>query len=68
VTLSARLAATDAAGDRVGGGVSVLLSEHALQLSAVTELEQGLVEGFNNRVYLRATSAAARCWPTPSWW
>jgi len=58
VTLSARLAATDAAGDRVGGGVSVLLSEHALQLSAVTELEQGLVEGFNNRVYLRATSAA----------
>jgi hypothetical protein len=57
VTLSGRLAATDAAGDRVVGGASVLLTEHALQVSAVTELQDGLVEGFNNRVYLRATSA-----------
>jgi hypothetical protein len=58
VTLAARLGATDPAGDRVDGRASVLLVEHILQVSAVTELEEGLVEGFNNRVYLRATSAA----------
>jgi hypothetical protein len=58
VTLAARVAATDAAGDRVAGSASVLLTEHALQVSGVTELEDGLVEGFNNRIYLRATTAA----------
>jgi hypothetical protein len=63
VTLSARLSATDAAGDRVAASASVLLTEHALQVSAVTELEEGLVEGFNNRVYLRATSAAGAVLP-----
>lgn len=55
-TLSASVAATDPAGDRVGGGLSLLLSEDPLQVTAVTELGDGLVEGFNNRMYLRATT------------
>jgi hypothetical protein len=58
VTLAARVTVTDATGDRVAGSAGVLLTEHAIQVSAVTELEDGLVEGFNNRVYLRATSPA----------
>lgn len=57
-TLVARLAATDPAKDRVEGSFAVLLSEDAIQVSAVTELDEGLVQGFNNRIYLRVTSAA----------
>ncbi len=62
-TLSAALTATDAAGDRVQGGVTLLLSEDAIAVSAVTELVDGLVESFNNRVYLRATTADGRVLP-----
>ena len=58
VTLAARIGASDAAGDRVEGSASVQLSEDALQVAAVTELDDGLVQGFNNRLYLRATTAA----------
>ncbi len=54
-TLTASIAATDPAGDRVVGVSSLLLSEDALQVAAVTELEGGLVESNNNRVYLRVT-------------
>lgn len=57
-TLFARLAATDPAKDRVEGSASVLLSEDAIAVSAVTELDDGLVQGFNNRIYLRVTSAS----------
>jgi hypothetical protein len=60
VTLGARIAATDAAGDHVEGGVALLLSHDAIQVSAVTELSDGLVAGFNNRVYLRVTSPDGR--------
>ncbi|MCX5742310.1 MAG: MG2 domain-containing protein [Proteobacteria bacterium] len=56
VTLTARLAARDAAGDRVEGSLTILLSQDGLQVSAVTELDNGLVQGFNNRVYLRVTT------------
>jgi hypothetical protein len=56
-TLSARIAATDAAGDRVESSAQVLLSQDAIAVSAVTELGGGLQQGFNNRVYLRATRA-----------
>ena len=59
-TLRGAIAATDAAGDRVSGGVSVLLSKDNIAVSTVTELADGLVEGFNNRLYLRATTAAGR--------
>jgi hypothetical protein len=61
--LTAGVVAKDAAGDRVEGAVSLLLSEDALAVSAVTELEDGLVAGFSNRVYLRATTADGRVLP-----
>ena len=63
VVLSASIAATDAAGDRVVGGASLLLSEDAIKVEAITDLTGGLVEGFNNRVYLRVTSADGRPLP-----
>ncbi|HSP80011.1 MAG TPA: MG2 domain-containing protein, partial [Myxococcaceae bacterium] len=62
-TLHAWLSATDAAGDVVQGSAAVLLSEEALAVSAVTELEDGLVEGYGNRLYLRATTADGRLLP-----
>ncbi|PTL81641.1 MG2 domain-containing protein [Vitiosangium sp. GDMCC 1.1324] len=62
-TLSAYLSATDPAGDHVQGGASVLLAEDALSVSAVTELSDGLVEGYSNRVYLRATTADGQLLP-----
>lgn len=60
VTLVANLAAVDDSGDRVEGGASILLSEDAIKVDAVSELEGGLVEGYNNRLYLRATTADGR--------
>ena len=56
-TLHADFQATDEAKDRVTSSVDLLLSEHAIQVEAMTELEGGLVQGYNNRVYLRATTA-----------
>lgn len=58
--LNARIGAVDASGDRVEGHASVLLSEDALGIEAVSELADGLVEGFNNRLFLRATTADGR--------
>lgn len=58
VTLVGTVVATDPAGDRVTGAVRVLLAEDAIDVSAVTEMSgDRLVEGVNNRVYLRATTA-----------
>lgn len=57
-TLSAVVDAVDPAGDRVQGALSLLLSQDRIQVQAVTELGEGLVEDANNRVYLRATTAA----------
>ncbi|MCB9777234.1 MAG: hypothetical protein H6742_01555 [Alphaproteobacteria bacterium] len=59
-TLFARIEAIDPAGDMVTGAASVLLSEDPIAVQAVTELGDGLVQGFNNRVYLRATTADGR--------
>jgi hypothetical protein len=59
-TLAARLAALDAAGDRVEGTTAILLSEDLIAVDAVTEFQGGLVEGLNNRVFLRATTADGR--------
>ncbi len=56
VTLTARIAAVDPAGDRVEGAAAVLLSEDGILVSAVTEIGDGLVEGFNNRIYIRVTT------------
>ncbi|MCE9673074.1 MG2 domain-containing protein [Myxococcus stipitatus] len=62
-TLSAVVSARDAAGDRVAGAVRLLLVEDSLSVSAVTELADGLVEGFNNRVYLRVQTPDGRVLP-----
>ncbi len=59
-TLSAAIGAVDASGDRVEGGASVLLSQDLIAVTGVTELAGGLVEGFNNRLFLRATTADGR--------
>lgn len=55
-TLSARIGAIDPAGDRVEGRAQVLLARDGLSVSAVTELGDGLVEGFNNRLYVRVAT------------
>ncbi|MCK5797342.1 MAG: hypothetical protein KAI47_09175, partial [Deltaproteobacteria bacterium] len=61
VTLNARIAAIDPAGDRVAGSVNVLLSQDAIRVSAFTPLSRGgLVRGANNRLYLRVTTADGR--------
>jgi hypothetical protein len=54
-TLRANISAVDPAGDRVASSASILLSEDAISVTAVTELRGGLVENNNNRVYLRVT-------------
>ena len=59
-TLQARLTATSPAGDVQTGGPSLQLSDTAVLAEAVTELRGGLVEGFNNRVYLRVTQPDGR--------
>lgn len=60
VTLTAQLGAVDPAGDRVQGAASVLLSQDAIQVQAVSELGGGLVANANNRLYLRVTTADGR--------
>ena len=56
VTMAAKVSAIDPAGDRVEGSASVLLSQDGIQVSSVTELGDGLVEGFNNRMYVRVST------------
>jgi len=58
--LTARISAVDPAGDRVEGTAAVLLSKDAIAVSAVTELGDGLVESFNNRLYVRVTTPDGR--------
>jgi hypothetical protein len=66
VTLVARITATDSAGDRVAATATVLLSADAILADAITELDGGLVAGFNNRVYLRVTTADGQPLPGAS--
>jgi hypothetical protein len=56
-TVAASLSAIDPSGDRVEGSAAVMLSEDAIAVSAVTELSDGLVQGFNNRLFVRVTTA-----------
>jgi|GEM_PF-616509 len=62
--------ATDDTGDEETGGGVVVLAKDAIDIAIVTELGQGeqagLVEGSNNRVYLRATTAAGQALPGAS--
>ncbi|TMQ09329.1 MAG: hypothetical protein E6J90_38210, partial [Deltaproteobacteria bacterium] len=60
VTLRAAISAVDPAGDRATGAASVLLSQDGIRTSAVTELGDGLVESFNNRLYVRVTTPDGR--------
>jgi MG2 domain-containing protein len=55
-TLVAHVGAVDAAGDRVASAAQVLLSQDGIAAQAVTELGDGLVQGFNNRLYVRVTT------------
>ena len=59
-TLTAQISAIDAAGDRAIGAATVLLSADGIQASAVTELGDGLVESFNNRLYVRVATPDGR--------
>ncbi len=59
-TLTARISAVDPAGDRVDGSASVLLAKDRIDATAVTELGNGLVEGFNNRLFVRVATADGR--------
>jgi hypothetical protein len=56
VTMTARISAVDPAGDRVETSSSVLLSKDGIQVTAVTELGNGLVQSFNNRLFVRVTT------------
>ena len=49
-------AVTEAAGESAAGTATLLLSEDALAVEAVTELAGGLVPDANNRLYLRVTT------------
>ncbi|HWU87045.1 MAG TPA: MG2 domain-containing protein, partial [Kofleriaceae bacterium] len=60
VTLAAQISAVDPAGDRATGAAGVLLSEDGISAQVVTELGDGLVQGFNNRLYLRVTTPDGR--------
>ena len=66
VTLSARIAAIDPAGDRATGQAAVVLSEDGILVSSVTELGDGLVQGFNNRLYVRVATPDGRPLPNTS--
>src|SRR5262249_52338160 len=59
-TLTAQIAAVDPAGDRAVGAASVLLSEDGRDASVVTERGDGLVQSFNNRMYVRVTTPDGR--------
>jgi hypothetical protein len=56
VSMTARIGAVDPAGDRVEGSSTVLLSKDGIEVSAVTELGNGLVASFNNRLFVRVTT------------
>jgi hypothetical protein len=63
VTLPVVVQATDAAGERVAGGSALILSEDDVAVQVETELRDGLVPDFNNRVYLRVTRPDGKALP-----
>ncbi len=63
VRMNAHITAIDAAKERVQGLTTVLLSEDAIQAEVVTELGDRLAQGFNNRMYVRVTTADGRALP-----
>ncbi len=63
VVLPVVVQATDAAGERVAGGSALILSEDPVVAQIETELRDGLVPDFNNRVYLRVTRPDGKALP-----
>lgn len=55
-TLQVQLDATDPTGDTASGAATVLLSRDSLLTDTVTELADGLIPSFNNRLYLRVST------------
>lgn len=55
-TLYAALVARDPNGDRIEGSAAFKLSRDGIHVETVTELQDGLVEGFDNRLFVRATT------------
>ena len=62
-SLSAYIVATDQAGERVTGSASLVLSATPIVAQVETELRDGLVPDFNNRVYVRVTTPDGRPLP-----
>lgn len=58
--MSASISAVDSSGDKVTSGATLLLAQDPISVTGVSELAAGLVEGFNNRLYLRGTTADGR--------
>jgi len=54
---------TEPAGETAAGRSAVVLSPESLRLDAVTELADGVVGGFNNRVYVRVATPDGRPLP-----
>ncbi len=66
VTLPVFAMATDATGERVPGGAALILSEDSVIAQVETELRDGLVPDFNNRVYVRVAWPDGRPLPGAS--
>jgi len=60
VTMSAVLQVTDPAGETAQGAGRAVLSADPIRVDAVSELSEGLVSGYPNRVYLRASTPDGR--------
>lgn len=63
VALAASIFATDPAGERVHGGARLVVSPDPVLAALETELAEGLVPDFNNRVYVRVTTPAGQPLP-----
>jgi len=59
-TIRASVRAVDETGEVVTGGTKLVMSVDDVAVAAVTELGDGLVQGFNNRAYVRATTPDGR--------
>lgn len=62
-TFSVSARVTEQAGEAASGATQLVVSKDDLQVEAVTELGDGLVEGFNNRLYVRVSTPDGRPLP-----
>lgn len=59
-TFVAQVSVTDETGETGRAGAPIVLSRESLKVEIVTELAGGLVQGFNNRAYLRVATPDGR--------